>query len=323
MKLPTNRPAGWTRFQLGDFVCTVVTDGYIEGPPGNVIFPYEDSEHILHEHHKGLGPMRLNQNVLIVDTGEDVVLFDTGTGDHPEFQGIMYPNNGRQMPANLRAAGIPFEDIDIVALTHLHGDHSWGLTESDGAIRFPNAQVAAAALELDYYTGPELPDDAEADPTLRVQLQKRAARFNIRPYLELGRVRALQDGDEVVPGIEAVLAPGHTPGSMVYRITSQGETLVVWGDMCHSEILLLPFPSRLGQFDHNPEQARDSRLRMMAWIYEHREAVLAYHFPFPGLGHIRRDGEGYQWVPSWLEFETPKELKAVATQEGSAIWESP
>lgn len=322
MRLPTNRPTGWTRFQLGDFVCTVVTDGYIEGPPGNVIFPYENSEFLLEEHHKGLGPMRLNQNILIVDTGSHTVMFDTGTGDRPEFQGVMYPNNGRQMPTNLRAAGIAFEDIDVVALTHLHGDHSWGLTEADGTIRFPHARVAASAVELDYYTGPELPEDADADPTVRLQLQKRAAQFNVAPYRERGRVLALQDGDEVVPGIEAVLSPGHTPGSMVYRITSQGETLVVWGDMCHSEILLLPFPDRLGQFDHDPEQARDCRVRTMAQIYENREAVLAYHFPFPGLGHIRKDGDGYQWVPSWLEFEVPEHLREVIPHEGPAIWET-
>ena len=107
------------------------------------------------------------------------------------------------------------------------------------------------------------------------------------------RLSFVEDGKQVVPGITSLAATGHSPGHYIYAIESRDETLIVIGDLSHHEVLLLKRPRWEFAFDHDPVKAAKTRIRFFDQIAQQRHAILAYHFPFPGLGHLRKDADGY------------------------------
>lgn len=298
---PTQRPDPFARFRHGAFECTVVSDGVLELGPAHVNFPTADPaavEALLTEHHLPAQTVRLNENVLIVDTGDALVQFDTGVGTDPEFgRGFFGPGTGHLVPT-MRAAGIDPADIDVVAVTHTHPDHVWGLVDPSGTPVYPNATVAVSRADFDYWT--DLTRVATA-PNQHMKDHFTGAHKNLMPYAEAGRIAWTSDGTEVVPGVTAIASPGHSPGHLVYRVSSQDESMIVWGDLCHHQVLLLQHPEWAFQFDYDKAAATAQRWRIYELVESERDRVLAYHFPFPGLGHLRRDGAGYAWLPAELE----------------------
>lgn len=301
---PRTLPPGWTRFRHGDFVCTVVSDGLLEMGPARDNFPSADPaelDGLLTANYLPVDNVRLNQNLLIVDTGEKTILFDTGVGINAEFGRATFgPGTGRAIP-NMRAAGIDPADIDIVALTHGHPDHCWGLVDDDDNKLYPNAELVISAAEFAYWTDLSRVDTA---PEGLGKDQFRGAHKNLMAYHD--RLRLLDDGDEVIAGITAIATPGHSPGHLVYRIASGPETMICWGDLCHHQVLLLKRPQWSFVFDDDPPAATRQRTRVYDLVDTGRLGVFAYHFPFPGLGHLVRDGDGYSWVPAELELADPR-----------------
>lgn len=297
----TDRPASYAGFRHGDFECTVVSDGLLEMGAARGNFPTADPAEVdalLVDHHLSPETVRLNQNILIVDTGSELVQFDAGVGTDPALgRGFFGPGTGRAVPA-MRAAGIDPADIDVIALTHAHPDHAWGLVDPDGQRVYPNAVLAVSKAEFDHWT--DL-GKVDAAPDEHRKDHFRGAHKNLMPYADAGRIRWVEDGAEVATGIRAVATPGHSPGHVVYTITSGGETIVCWGDLCHHQVLLLQRPDWAFQFDFSGPEATAQRRRIYELVDHGRHAVLGYHFPFPGLGHLRRDGDGYAWLPSELE----------------------
>lgn len=297
---PTDRPDPFARFRFGGFECTVVSDGILQLGPAPVTFPGADPAEVdalLADHHLPLDAVRLDENVLVVDTGDALVQFDSGVGTDPALgRGFFGPGTGHVVPA-MRSAGIDPADIDVLAITHTHPDHVWGLTDPDGAPLYPNATVAVSRADFDHWT--DLSRVATA-PNQHMADHYTGAHKNLLPYHEAGRLRWVDDGDEVVPGVTAIATPGHSPGHLVYRVSSEGESMLVWGDLCHHQVLLLQHPEWAFQFDWDGPAATAQRWRIYQLAHEGRDAVLAYHFPFPGLGHLRREGGGYAWVPQEL-----------------------
>jgi glyoxylase-like metal-dependent hydrolase (beta-lactamase superfamily II) len=292
---------GWARFGHGAFHCTVVSDGILEMGPAYVNFPTADRteiEALLTEHYRSVDKVRLNQNLLVVDTGGQKVLIDSGVGTMPDLGVKSFGEHTGRAVTNLRAAGLDPADIDVVAITHGHPDHCWGLVDEAGKPLYTNATVMISAADFHHWT--DLSKIADA-PNEHMADHYRGAHANLMPYHDAGRLVLLEDGSTVVPGITAIATPGHSPGHLVYEITSEDRTIICWGDLCHHDVLLLRRPEWSFQFDYDRPAATGQRKRVYDLVDTNRYAVFGYHFPFPGLGHLRRDGDGYAWLPVPLE----------------------
>ncbi len=280
------RPPEWYRFRFGEFEITVVGDGDLDlgdpagGFPGH---PKDDLTALLREHFLPTDKLVLPQNCFVLNTGRQLVLFDTGVGYTRPFG----PNTGMLL-ANLRAAGIRPEEIDAVVCSHGHIDHVWGIIGGDGKPNFPNAQVFISKADFDYWT-----DEARASAAGWVGTFVQGARRNLLPVRD--RLTFAEDGKEVVPGVVAVAAPGHTVGHTAYAIQSGNRVAMFIGDLAHHQVIMLRRPLIEFAFDTDPKQSAQTRLRLLRQIARERTFVLSYHFPFPGVGHVAAEGEGFAW----------------------------
>ena len=209
---------GWTRFMHGAFECTVVTDGLLHMGPPRDTFPeadVDDLDQLLAHHFLPTESIALNQNVLLVNTGAQLILFDTGVGINQAFGVKTFGPDTGQAIVNMKAAGIDPAAIDIVALTHTHPDHCWGLVDDDDRKLFPNARVAVSRADLDYWTNL---DNIKESMSEHMKDHFLGARKNLAPYLDT--LMIVEDGKEIVPGVRAHATPGHSPGHMIYEITA-------------------------------------------------------------------------------------------------------
>ena len=285
--------AGYYRFRVGDIACTAISDGPLPIAPatrGFVGAPDGAVERELGEAFLRTDRLVLGQNALVVESGGKRLLIDTGTGNS-EALGVRtnVPEGGR-LHAHLLDAGIDPASIDVVALTHPHFDHCWGLTTDAGERRFPNAQLALTEIDLDFWTDPSRvgTEKAGGAPAFR------GAILNITPYRD--RLVMLRDGQALIPGVTALAAPGHTLGHTAYRIASGGESLIHFGDVVHHHVLLLRHPRWQMTFDTDGGMAAETRVRMLDALATDRALAMGYHTPWPGLGHVARQGDAYAWV---------------------------
>jgi glyoxylase-like metal-dependent hydrolase (beta-lactamase superfamily II) len=294
---PRNNFPGWTRFDLGDFQCTVVTDGPFQpGAPADAFIGAtgRELEEVLEDAFLPTDMITLQQNMLLVDTGKELILFDTGCGRSPQFGGALFgPTTGRMID-NLRSIGIEPDDIDIVAMTHAHPDHAWGLTGPDGEAVYANARILINQIEFDHWTNLE---NAEKPEFAHDKLTFEGAHANLMQYRD--RITFVADGEEPVSGLTAIVAAGHSPGHTMYRIESAGQQLVQWGDLVHHPVLMAR-PDLSIVFDFDQQQAVRSRTKVLDWAARERIEIFACHFGFPGRGHVRRRGAGYDWIPTGI-----------------------
>jgi glyoxylase-like metal-dependent hydrolase (beta-lactamase superfamily II) len=280
------------RFKLGDFEVTVVSDGPLAlGAPQDNIFTgvsKADFTKILNDHYQPSDAVELDQNALVVNTGERLVLFDTGDGGSKMFG----PKSGRLL-ANLKAAGIDPKDIDVVALTHAHPDHCWALLGADGTPNFPNAQIALSQADFDFWT-----DESKAQGDMMKALIE-GTRRQLLP--SRGRIAFIKDGQEVVPGIRAMAAPGHTVGHMVFVVASGGKTLVNTGDIAHHHVISTQMPRVAFTYDTDGAQGVASRLKVFDMLAADRLPFVSYHFPWPGLGHVAKQGDAYRYFAAPMQ----------------------
>ncbi len=287
-------PPAWHRFKWGEFEATVISDGSLPlgkpqdsfvGPGANQITGMLAAEFLDPD------AATLEQNILVLNTGRQLLLFDTGMGESMGADSQMFgPTTGRML-ANLRAAGIQPEQIDMVVATHAHCDHVWGLVDARGQRVFPNAQVAINEADVRFWT-----DDSNKRGPAFMNAFIEGAKKNLNAYRD--RFVMVRNEQEVVPGVTAIFSPGHTVGHTCYAITSGGRTMVNTGDLAHHQVLLLRHPMMEFSFDTDPKLSAQTRSRMLDRLATDRHAVLSYHFPWPGLGHVRKAGEGFDWIAS-------------------------
>ena len=280
-------PPGVYRMMLGDFEVTALSDGTVQLPFLQVLqkIAAARAESMLARQFLK-DPVETSVNAFLINTGERLVLIDTGAGT---FFG---PTLGRMLTA-LKASGYQPEQVDEIYVSHMHGDHIGGLL-ADGKAAFPNAVVRAERADGDFWLSQAKMNAAPKDD----QDAFKGAMAAIDPYAATNRFKPY-DGDTVlVPGIRAVVTRGHTPGHAMYVIESKGEKLVLWGDLMHQAAVQFLDPSVTVAFDTDQSKAAQQRRQAYQAAAKEGHWVGASHLPFPGIGHLRAEGKGYTYVPA-------------------------
>mgnify|MGYP001423367576 CR=1 FL=1 len=287
--------AAFYGFSIGKWRATVVSDGWLKLPPAETVFPNCDPETARDLLERDLLPtdcLLLQENALLVEIQDKLVLFDGGMGHRTIFG----TNSGRLLPT-LRAAGYAPEQVDMVCITHPHTDHVWGLTDAEGRRNFPNAEICLSRLDHDYWT--DLSHIGE-NPREIFKLAIEGAKSNLDAYGN--RLRLLDDGEEICPGLTTVATPGHTFGHISFLISSENEQLMVIGDSLHHAMQF-----RHPEWEYWGDSDRDLAVRSRRMMMETAEAgnirILGYHLPYPGLGRVRREGEGFVFVPEQMHLD--------------------
>src|SRR5215468_7604581 len=224
--------------------------------------------------------------ITVVNTGAKLVLIDTGYGPG------LGPTVGL-LPSTLAAAGFDPKSIDIVLISHMHGDHILGLKTPDGALAFPNAEIKVPAIDWAFWMNDDNMSRAPEGFT------KTSFGFNRKIFSNLAdKVTRYEWGREVAPGITAVETSGHTPGHTSFVIASGASQLFFQGDVTNVPDLFLRNPDWQVMFDHEPEKAVATRRRVYDMASADKLLVSGYHFPFPGLGYIEKAGSGYRLIPA-------------------------
>ncbi|GJD61176.1 MBL fold metallo-hydrolase [Methylobacterium frigidaeris] len=281
------------RFTLGDAEATMVSDGTLPlgDPHANFLgLTPAEMDAQLNSNFLPLSNAVLEQNILILNTGSKLVLFDTGMGSLKLFG----PTTGKLL-TTMRQAGIDPKDIDAVVMSHAHVDHCGGCVADDGTPHFPNAQYYISQADFDYWTDP-----AKVPASFGAFLD--TARKNLLPIRD--RLVFVKDGQEFLPGIQALAAPGHSVGHMIFMITSGKDSLCYLGDLTHHPVLLMEKPLTEFAYDTDPKQSAQTRLRMLTMLAKNRIPVLAYHFAWPGIGHVADNGQGgFRYYPQAMKME--------------------
>lgn len=278
---------GWYRMMLGSFQVTALSDGTVKLPVDQLltgIKPAQMQSLLARAYLKA--PVETSVNGYLIHTGAKLVLIDTGAAS------LFGPTLGK-LVTHLKAAGYQPEQVDEIYITHMHPDHVGGLM-ADGKMVFPNAVVRADLREGNFWLSQANLDKAPAEGKGFFQ----GAMASLNAYVAAGKLKPFDGETELVPGIRAIPARGHTPGHTIYAVESHGNKLVVWGDLMHVAAVQFAMPSTTIQFDTDPKAAAPQRIKNYADAASKGYYVAVAHVSFPGIGKLRADGKGYEWFPA-------------------------
>lgn len=277
------------RHRVGDIQVTALSDGTLERSLELLrSVSVNDAEKLLADAFRP--GVVISVNAFVLRSKGRTILIETGSG---KYLGA----SAGHLLANMAIAGIDPAAIDTILLTHMHPDHSAGLTDvATGKAHFPNAELVVHENEPRHWDD----DAAMARGTERQKLLFfQQARDQMAPYR--GRMRTFRQG-EVAPGVTAVPCHGHTPGYSAFLVSSAGQQLLVWGDMVHIPEVQIPRPEVTIDFDSDPQAAAASRKRIFDMVASDRMLVTGMHLHFPGFGHLSRHGTGYAFHPqAWQQ----------------------
>jgi glyoxylase-like metal-dependent hydrolase (beta-lactamase superfamily II) len=277
--------AGVYAFNLGKFRITALSDGTLPldlHPLLRGISPKQIDA--LLQRGFARNPLETSINAYVIDTGTHLVLVDSGAGEL--FGGV-----AGKLPASLAAAGYQPAQISDILLTHIHTDHSGGLTRG-GQMMFPNATIHVGQADVDFFL-----DRANLGKGLKPAHLEEALK-TVGPYQRAGKLQTFSARSTILPGISAIPTPGHTPGHSFFRVASAGESIDFWGDIMHVGLIQFSRPEVTITFDVNQDAARAQRLQQFETSAAEKRLAAVAHLPFPGIGHIRREAGSYEWVPA-------------------------
>ena len=267
------------RFNVGQFECVVMKGGGMPRELSN-LFPNvakEELAKVAHQLQIDPEAIDFSLNIALVNTGSHLILMDTGI---PQSD----------IAGQLKEAGIDPAQVDIVIVTHGHFDHVGGILDADGKFVYPNARYAIWKSEYDHWTAPEQLAKEQENPAIAVW---KALRDNPD---KLVLIDTKDEETEIAPGVCAIAAPGHTPGHIAVTIESGKDRLLHIVDAAHAVVQ----HSRTDwspHFDYDKEQSAETRRKLFARAARDKAQMLAYHYPFPGLGHVTQDGDAFKWTP--------------------------
>lgn len=275
------------RVKLGKFEVTTVFDGFANVPKVFPIFGQNQSAEAVSEHMEANylpgAKMQIGFTPVVVNTGSELVLFDTGNG------GGRGPTRGH-LAKSLEAAGFAADQIDIVVITHYHPDHIAGMIK-DGKAVFPNARYVTGKAENNFWTSKKVTESTDKNMMGRSKL----VQGNVVPLAE--KTTYIKGGNDVVTGITAIETFGHTPGHMAYNIESDGKRLLLWGDACNHYVASLQKPEWHVIFDMDKDAAVASRKKILDMAAADKVAATGYHMPFPAIGYVEKVGDAHRWIP--------------------------
>jgi len=286
----SDQAPAYYRFHHGDAEMTLVSDGPVLSGDPKVTFrgsPKEEIDRVLLASFLPTDKLVLEQNILVMNGGGKIIVFDTGMGPSKAFG----PKAGHFLQ-NLAAAGIDPAAVDSVVLSHAHADHVAGLLAADGARAFPNAQLYIEQTDFEFWTS------ADKTGPGRAVLYDLAAR-SLLPNRD--RIVFIRDGQEFLPGIHAMLTPGHSPGHLMFMINSGGKTLSYIADVGRHYILNVETPRLQFIGDTDLDQCVATRIRAFDMLAANRIPVISYHYPWPGLGYLATWGDRYRYYPAAME----------------------
>jgi glyoxylase-like metal-dependent hydrolase (beta-lactamase superfamily II) len=278
---------GWYRMKVGAFEVTALSDGTVSLPVDKLLTGQKaEVINSLLARAYLKAPVETSVNGYLVNTGSKLVLVDAGAA------GLFGPTLGK-LVANLKAAGYTPEQVDEIYITHMHPDHVGGLA-AGGQRVFTNAVVRADVREGSFWLSPENLDKAQGDSKGFFQ----GAMASLNPYVAADKLKPFNGATELLPGIRAVPAVGHTPGHTIYVVESEGSRIVFWGDLMHVAAVQFAMPSTTIAFDSDSKAAAPARIKNFADAAKQGYFVAIAHVSFPGIGQLRADGYGYQWLPA-------------------------
>jgi len=278
------------RYKLGDIAVTVLSDGFRMASPDTYLANASKDDLVATLAAAGLPTehMRNTYAPIMLETGGKRVLIDTGNGEAAFTQSK--GERGR-LQNNLAAAGIGRDTIDVVVISHFHADHVNGLLDAGNAPAFPNAEIKVPEPEWTFWM-----NDGEMSRAPKGRMTE-LFHNNRRVFDALGRnVTRYAWKEEVAPGVTAVGTPGHSIGHTSFVVSSSGKQVFVQGDVNNHFIVFSRNPDWHGWFDQDPVQAAATRRRIYDMLVADKMPVQAYHHPFPGLGRVEKDDNGYRVV---------------------------
>jgi glyoxylase-like metal-dependent hydrolase (beta-lactamase superfamily II) len=292
--LPAGAQApGFYRYKVGAYECTSINDGARSFPMPDTFVrnvPKEEALAAAEAAYMPKGMVTVPFNPQLINTGSKLVLIDCGNGiaNFEPSKGAV----GRTLQ-NLAAAGVDPKSIDVVLMSHLHPDHTNGIRAADGSMAFPNAEIMVPAKDWEFWTSEDNAAKAQSNEMMKNYFANVKKIYN---GIE-SKVTKYDWGKEVVPGITSIEAPGHTPGHTAFVVASGNSRILIQSDVTNIPEFFLRNPDWHVAYDVDPAQAQATRHKFYDMAAAEKALVVGFHFTFPSIGHVEKDGTKYRLVP--------------------------
>lgn len=289
---PDGDNPGYFRFSIGDIRLTILSDGYFSMPTSGlgVNADRAEVEAFLTSHYLPAHEGYSHTNHLLIETADAKVLVDVGSGNR------WFDTTGRLFDS-MDAAGVDPDEITHVVITHAHPDHIWGVRDDFDEAIFPNAEYIIGRAEYDYWMQDDLVN--QVAPTEQQFVLGAVNSINV----DGADWTMAEDGHEVTQGVRLIATPGHTVGHMSVMVETWDKSLIAMGDAMSHAFTNFAHPEWYNGFDHDGDLTVATRQGLLDMAASDRIAILGYHFPFPGVGHVQRDGNAYRFIPALWQFE--------------------
>src|ERR1700760_2454539 len=285
---------GFYRYKVGTYECTSINDGARSFPMPDkfvVNVPKEEALAAADAAYMPKGMVTVPFNPQLINTGSKLILIDCGNG-----VANLEPSKGAvgRTLQNLTAAGVDPKSIDIVLMSHLHPDHTNGIRALDGSMAFPNAEIMVPAKDWAFWTSEENAAKAQSSEMMKNYFA------NVRKiYTGIESKVTKYDWDkEVAPGVTAIGTPGHTPGHTSFVVASGGSKILISADVTNIPEFFLRNPDWHVAYDTDPDLAQKTRHKFYDMAAAEKATVVGFHFTFPCIGHVEKDGAKYRLIPS-------------------------
>jgi glyoxylase-like metal-dependent hydrolase (beta-lactamase superfamily II) len=284
---------GFYRYKVGSYECTSINDGARSFPMPDTFVknvPKEEALAAAEAAYMPKGMVTVPFNPQLINTGSKLVLIDCGNGiaNFEPTKGAV----GRTLQ-NLAAAGVDPKSIDVVLMSHLHPDHTNGIRAADGSMAFPNAEIMVPAKDWEFWTSEDNAGKAQSNEMMKNYFANVKKIYN---GIE-SKVTKYDWGKEVAPGITSVEAPGHTPGHTAFVVASGNSKILIQSDVTNIPEFFLRNPDWHVAYDVDPVQAQATRHKFYDMASAEKALVVGFHFTFPSIGHVEKDGTKYRLIP--------------------------